>query len=96
MVQELIDWGVWFTRERKDGEAPLALGREDGHSKSRIAFSADLTGRATVAALTVRCAQRRKESRGLHYNAGYPDRIDGKEPRDRVLSVREIWVIPPP
>ena len=56
----------------------------------------ELRNLTTVAALTVRCALRRKESRGLHYNADYPKRVDGKEPTDTVLSARETWVIPPP
>ena len=56
----------------------------------------ELRNVTTVAALTVRCALTRRESRGLHCNADYPDRIDGKEPGDTVLSARETWVIPPP
>ena len=51
MVQELMDWGVRFTREANQGET-LALGREGGHSMNRIAYSADLTGREIERALT--------------------------------------------
>ncbi|MEE2753772.1 MAG: FAD-binding protein, partial [Candidatus Latescibacterota bacterium] len=51
MVQELVDWGVRFTREAKR-DGPLALGREGGHSVKRIAYSADLTGREIERALT--------------------------------------------
>jgi L-aspartate oxidase len=40
-VQELVEWGVDFSRE---GER-FALGREGGHSRNRIVHSADLTGR---------------------------------------------------
>jgi L-aspartate oxidase len=56
----------------------------------------ELRNVTTVAALTVRCALKRRESRGLHYNADYPNRHDGKEPVDTVLSARKTWVIPPP
>ena len=52
MVRELIDWGVEFTRERAGRENRLALGREGGHSKNRIAYAADLTGREIERALT--------------------------------------------
>ena len=42
MVENLMRWGVAFTKKR-GGE--LALGREGGHSKNRIVHAADLTGR---------------------------------------------------
>ncbi|MDP6037864.1 MAG: L-aspartate oxidase [Candidatus Latescibacteria bacterium] len=48
MVQSLMVWGTEFTRSGKN----LALGREGGHSKNRIVFAADLTGREIERALT--------------------------------------------
>ncbi len=50
----------------------------------------ELRNITTVAALTVRCALRRRESRGLHYNVDCP--ADGSAtPNDTVLSARETW-----
>jgi L-aspartate oxidase len=41
IVQQLVDWGVNFT---KDPEGTMALGREGGHSLHRIVHARDLTG----------------------------------------------------
>jgi len=46
-IYELIDLGVKFTREN----GRLVLGREGGHSRSRIVHSKDLTGREIERAL---------------------------------------------
>ena len=46
-IQELLDWGVEFSREQEH----LALGREGGHSRRRIVHVADYTGRAMEEAL---------------------------------------------
>jgi L-aspartate oxidase len=49
-VQELMDWGVAFTRGR-EGEVGLHLGLEGGHSRNRIVHAGDLTGHVIEEAL---------------------------------------------
>ncbi len=61
MVEALIAWGAEFTRSgERCTTAPtlqnLALGREGGHSKNRIVYAADLTGREIERALTTAAA----------------------------------------
>jgi L-aspartate oxidase len=50
----------------------------------------ELRNIATVAELVIRCAEHRKESRGLHYNIGYPDRDDVRWCKDTVI--RRPWI----
>ena len=50
----------------------------------------ELRNITTVAALTVRCALTRRESRGLHYNIDCPHSSE-RNPCDTVLSARESW-----
>ena len=51
-IRELIEYGTQFNKEvGPDGKEQLALTREGGHSRRRIAFNADLTGREIERAL---------------------------------------------
>jgi L-aspartate oxidase len=55
-IRELIEFGVNFTKEEsEDGQEHIALTREGGHSRRRIAFHKDLTGREIERALVAQC-----------------------------------------
>jgi len=50
-VQELIEWGVEFSRQNPPKENQLDLGREGGHSRNRIVHAKDLTGKVVEQSL---------------------------------------------
>ncbi|MEA2064655.1 MAG: FAD-binding protein, partial [Gemmatimonadota bacterium] len=65
------------------------LDRQINRFYSESALSAELVelrNMATTAALIVKCAQKRKESRGLHQNTDYPTRNDRVFLKDTILE----------
>lgn len=55
-IRDLIDFGTKFNTEPgPDGTPQIALTREGGHSRRRIAFNADLTGKEIERALVAQC-----------------------------------------
>lgn len=54
-IKELMDIGVKFTYKRSGSE--LSLGREGGHSHSRVIHAEDLTGREIERALLTACQE---------------------------------------
>ena len=64
-IQELMDWGVSFSKREGD----LSLGKEGGHSKRRILHVKDMTGRAIEQALLDAAAESPKIELYEHFFA---------------------------
>ena len=65
------------------------LKKEIGEYYSNFRVTSDLLelrNLVIVAELIVRCAQQRKESRGLHYTLDYPETDNSKTPQNTVLT----------
>lgn len=56
-IEDLMNYGVEFSFFWKDNKKVLALGREGGHSTSRIIHKADHTGREVEKTLIERCKE---------------------------------------
>ena len=51
----------------------------------------ELRNIATIAQLIIECAQRRKESRGLHYTIDFPEKDDKKWKKDTIVRRKKNW-----
>ena len=63
-----------------------ALGVADALDPDAI----ELRNLVQVAELVIRCARRRRESRGLHYNVDYPYRDNERSLRDTILVAEGV------
>ncbi|HRK06993.1 MAG TPA: L-aspartate oxidase [Pseudobdellovibrionaceae bacterium] len=59
---------------------------ERDHQLNRHPDAIELRNIATVAELTVRCAMRRRESRGIHYNIDFPHADESRPAMDTILT----------
>ncbi|MHB8078937.1 MAG: L-aspartate oxidase [Candidatus Krumholzibacteriia bacterium] len=76
LIARLLDVGCDFSRQGAGTDAPFALGREGGHSHSRIVHAKDLTGREIEARLLAAC--RREAGIRLEENHLGLDLIHGR------------------
>ncbi len=58
-IEELIDWGVSFTKAENSGGTLYDLGREGGHSRRRVLHAGDRTGQEIERALIEKAASKK-------------------------------------
>ncbi|MCX7635755.1 MAG: FAD-dependent oxidoreductase, partial [Syntrophales bacterium] len=58
-IDELVQWGVNFTRSSIDGKETYDLGREGGHSHRRVLHAGDLTGQEIERALNEKACRKK-------------------------------------
>eukprot|EP00740_Mantoniella_antarctica_P002864 CAMPEP_0181349688 /NCGR_PEP_ID=MMETSP1106-20121128/860_1 /TAXON_ID=81844 /ORGANISM="Mantoniella antarctica, Strain SL-175" /LENGTH=726 /DNA_ID=CAMNT_0023462099 /DNA_START=387 /DNA_END=2567 /DNA_ORIENTATION=+ len=80
------------TLRRARAELEIMLARCESEMLARGAglYAHELRNLITVGLITVHCASARKESRGLHYNVDFPDRVEGE--RRPTLVTSDTWV----
>ncbi|NJD08952.1 MAG: L-aspartate oxidase [Gemmatimonadetes bacterium] len=88
------DVGIVRSDERLEHAAGAAAGLHEaalraGGACSRDPDTIELRNLVQVAELSIRCARRRRESRGLHYNVDHPYRDNERFLRDTVLVAEE-------
>ena len=57
-IEELVEWGVDFSKNSSGKGAPYDLGREGGHNKRRFIHAQDLTGREVERVLVMQVESR--------------------------------------
>ena len=67
-----------LARAEEELEGLLARCDEETRTRGECLYSQELRNLITVGLTVVKCAGMRKESRGLHYNVDYPERVESE------------------
>ncbi len=105
LIDRLLGIGVAFSRQGDGPQAPLALGREGGHSRNRIVHATDLTGRELEHRLLAACQRHERitvdenhigldliRARDLGYGGEDGERIVGCWVLDRTTLTRRPYL----